>query len=80
MRHQRNIIEHGPRRLWLRPWKVVCRCGLGAYPCPVVRMRDEQAEMIQTLNNRWNVQTGQYRVAPLLTRGQAARTWPGDRR
>lgn len=80
MRHQRNIIEHGPRRMRWRPWRRICRCGLGAWPCPAVRMREEQAQMVQEVDVRWNMPTRQYRVAPLLTPGQETRTRPGGRR
>lgn len=40
--------RHGPRRLWYRPWEVVCRCGLDAYPCIVVLMM-ERAEAARRL-------------------------------
>ncbi|BEL09201.1 hypothetical protein Q0Z83_073920 [Actinoplanes sichuanensis] len=29
--------KHGRRRIWWAPWRVVCRCGLAAYPCVVLR-------------------------------------------
>ncbi|BAL85450.1 hypothetical protein AMIS_2300 [Actinoplanes missouriensis 431] len=40
-RRQQYPIEHGRRRLWRRgrPWKVGCRCGVDAYPCPAERQR-----------------------------------------
>ncbi|MEV6348580.1 hypothetical protein [Actinoplanes sp. NPDC051851] len=28
---------HGRRRRWFAPWRVICRCGLAAYPCTVMR-------------------------------------------
>ena len=34
---------HGKRRPWYAPWRVICRCGLGAYPCPAKRMLDRAA-------------------------------------
>jgi hypothetical protein len=41
---RRNVREmrdpypkHGPRRRWFAPWRVICRCGLAAYPCIVMR-------------------------------------------
>ncbi len=47
--------RHGPRRRWYRPWKVVCRCGLDAYPCVVVRMlgrpRPDDARAVGELYN-----------------------------
>lgn len=27
-------ITHGPRGRWLRPWQIICQCGLAAWPCP----------------------------------------------
>lgn len=35
--------KHGKRRPWYAPWRVICRCGLDAYPCTVVRMQQRQA-------------------------------------
>jgi hypothetical protein len=29
--------KHGPRRRWFAPWRRICRCGLDAYPCVVMR-------------------------------------------
>jgi hypothetical protein len=29
--------KHGPRRRWFAPWRVICRCGLDAYPCIVMK-------------------------------------------
>ncbi len=38
-------LQHGPRRRWFAPWTVICRCGLGAWPCYAVRMLQDQARM-----------------------------------
>lgn len=41
----KHHLNHGPRRLWSRPWRRICTCGLGAWPCHAVRMRREQEAM-----------------------------------
>ena len=41
----RHHITHGPRRLLLKPWRTICRCGMGVWPCPAVRMQREQEAM-----------------------------------
>ena len=45
MRAQRRHTGHGPRRRWHAPRTVICRCGLGAWPCYVILMRDRQRGM-----------------------------------
>jgi hypothetical protein len=40
-------VRHGKRRPWLRPWRAICRCCLEAWPCPVVRMRQGQADLLR---------------------------------
>lgn len=70
-------LTHGPRRLVLRPWKRVCRCGLGAWPCYAYLMLRRQADMRKQANSRrpaWDGATTRIPVAPLLTRGQLARS------
>ena len=70
-------IQHGKRRLPLRPWLVICRCGLAAWPCPVVRIRERQAQPMP--RPAWTAGTVSLPVveprqsAPLLTRGQRIR-------
>lgn len=73
---QRTIIEHGPRRLFLRPWQVVCRCGLEGWPCYVVMMLQRQAALRAPTATRppWNGPTRNLPRAPQMTRGQAARS------
>lgn len=74
-------MQHGPRRLWRRPWRVICQCGLGAWPCPAQRMLARQAEFMA--RPAWDGRTTQLALArsvpftrstPLLTRGQRARS------
>lgn len=79
-------IEHGPRRLWYAPWKVICRCGLGAWPCYVVLMRERQRRMQPPpAVNNWPARASGQTVRlprtavpattrPLLTPGQAHRS------
>ena len=78
MRKQRTIIEHGPRRLLLRPWRRICRCGLAAWPCPAVVMLERQARALPQPKPwpGWNAPTRRYGTAPLLTRGQNHRSRP----
>ena len=65
---------HRPRRPWWKPWRQVCACGLYRWPCPVPRM----AVAGPPVNERpaWNGPTRRNLspAAPLLTRGQAARS------
>ena len=71
-----RIIEHGPRRPWWALWQKVCRCGLDAWPCPVVRMLERQAAIRPPGRNGrpgWDRPTANVLRAPLLTRGPAAR-------
>jgi len=70
---RQTIIEHGPRRLWWAPWRQVCRCGLGAWPCYAQRMLERQARLLPLRAPDWNSAPTVLR-APLLTPGQAART------
>jgi hypothetical protein len=35
--HRDPYPIHGRTRRWFRPFTVICRCGLDAYPCPVTR-------------------------------------------
>ncbi len=80
----RRHIQHGPRRLWLRPWKVVCTCGLGSSPCYAVQMLKRQARMqprppmARTVRPwaapLWNGDTQRLDELPLLTLGQAERS------
>jgi len=42
-------IQHSPRRLWYAPWRVVCRCHMGDYPCAAMRMREAQARYIDAV-------------------------------
>lgn len=81
MRRQRTIIEHGPRRLRLRPWRRVCRCGLGSWPCYAEQMLRRQAAASRPPNVRpgWDAPTTKLTPGPLMTRGQAARSRQGQR-
>lgn len=85
MRARNHHIEHGPRRLWYAPWKVLCRCGLGASPCYVVLMRQGQQRMWpRQAENNWPARAAVATVRlprtavpdtrPLLTPGQAYRS------
>ena len=81
MRRHR-IIQHGPRRRWWAPWHQVCRCGLDAWPCPVVRMREAQGAArpaSRTEQHGWDQPTTHLQRAPLLTLCQARRTRHGGR-
>jgi hypothetical protein len=70
-----RILTHKPRRLLLAPWRSVCACGLGAWPCPALRMLERQAAWRRPNSGpAWAAPTRPHpRVAPLLTPGQAAR-------
>lgn len=78
-----NIIVHSPRRLFWRPWRKVCRCGMGPWPCYAVLMRQRQAAMQPPEDTR--VWVGRSPVmprrdSPLLTPGQVARSRQGGGR
>lgn len=73
MRRHHRYPTHGPRRRRWRPWRRICRCGLAAWPCPALAMLHRQARW-QAPVPAWNAPTGRLPVAPLLTRGQAARS------
>lgn len=46
---------HGRRRRWFAPFTVICRCGLDAYPCAVVRaFRAQGAEPPVPAESRWD--------------------------
>lgn len=75
-------LRHGPRRPWLRPWKRICRCGYDGWPCYPLAMMTAQALWVQAESDErpgWDAATGRLPLAPLLTRGQAARSRPRDR-
>lgn len=78
--------QHGARRRWYAPWTVICRCGLKAWPCYVVRMQERQRGM-QPVPHRpasdWASRTSSTvrlprtsmpPARPLLTPGQAHRS------
>jgi hypothetical protein len=72
---RRQIIEHGPRRPWWAPWRLVCRCGLEAYPCPAERMLERQRQMRPPPRPIWDRPTSMTpNIGPLLTPGQLWRT------
>jgi hypothetical protein len=79
MRQARHVT-HGPRRPWTRPWRLICQCGLAAWPCPVVILRKSQAVQ-PPANERpvWNGATAAlpnttFRLTPgQLSRGQGNR-------
>jgi len=77
MPHRRTIISHGPRRPWRRPWRHVCRCGLGTWPCPAERMRRQQ-QAWQTLDAARPAWTAPAEQLPLLSERQDWLT-PGQR-
>lgn len=78
---------HIARRRWWAPWRLVCACGAGWYPCPdtgrvpyaplgdgtttPARPAWTSAATTRILPN--------VRLSPLLTRGQAYRTRQGGR-
>lgn len=73
-----NHLTHGPRRPFWRPWATVCRCGLAAWPCYVVKMRKAQEALLEPPGRPvWNAPTTPYPTAPLLTRLQQERSRPG---
>jgi len=56
-RARRRHTGHGPRRLWYAPRTVICRCGLRAWPCYVVLMREHQRGMQpRPAGNDWPVE------------------------
>lgn len=72
-----RYLRHGRRRPWLKPWRRVCRCGYGAWPCYPLAMMTAQALWGQVAPDErpgWDAPTGRLPVATLLTRGQAARS------
>jgi hypothetical protein len=76
MRRPRQIT-HGARRLWWRPWEQICRCGLAAWPCPVVVMLERQAQPRPRVGRppEWNRPTTALpRSTPLMTPGQRHRS------
>jgi hypothetical protein len=80
----REQIQHGPRRCWYAPWRMVCRCGLGPFPCVAARMlqRPKRVEPAAVVN-AWNGPTAFIRTPPgragSLTPAQAWRAGGGDR-
>jgi hypothetical protein len=74
MRHGRGMPGHGPRRPLLAPWRRICRCGLDAWPCHALLMLQRQAANRPRVRPGWNDPTLNESSAPLLTRGQAARS------
>lgn len=81
----RRHAGHGPRRLWYAPRTVVCRCGIGVWPCYVVQMLDRQRRMQpRPVENDWPARSPGSAVRlprmvapatrPLLTPGQAHRS------
>ena len=67
-------IQHGQRRVWFRPWQVICQCGLDAWPCPAVRIRERQAELMRrppvAAMGAWQ---GERRIAALTHTSSLAR-------
>jgi hypothetical protein len=81
MRRQGGLhLAHGPGRLLFRPWRRVCRCGFGGWPCYVQTMLRRQAQGRAPVRQDPRPGGGMLDAAPLLTRGQANRSWPGGRR
>jgi hypothetical protein len=74
----RKNLEHGPRRLLLRPWRRVCRCGFGRWPCYPWEMLCHQSAQARGRAPVYPVRRSgppaAGATAPLLTRGQAARS------
>jgi hypothetical protein len=79
-RHGSFHLRHEPRRLLLKPWRQVCRCGLGSWPCFALQMLQRQAAQRPRHDGRapWNGPTHILPVlrsaAPLMTRGQRRRS------
>lgn len=80
-RRSSQHLMHGPRRLVLRPWRQVCRCGFGRWPCYPHEMLRRQATTtaIARVSVRWPHGRQIAAAAPLLTRGQATRADGGAR-
>lgn len=76
-----RYLRHGPRRLVTRPWRRICRCGYGAWPCHPLTMLRLQAQWAPERDVRpsGNATTNRLPVAPLSARGQAVRNQPKDR-
>lgn len=84
MRRPPDHLTHGPRRLVWRPWRRVCRCGFGRWPCYPWLMLRRQARDRETSRAAGRAAVFPARprhpainaAAPLLTRGQAVRSGP----
>lgn len=78
MRRRTDHITHGQCRRWRVFWRKACRCGMDAWPCPVVVMLELQARPHTTRPRApqpvWNQPTRRLNELPLMTRGQAARS------
>jgi len=87
---RRRHLAHGPKRLWLRPWRRICQCGMGTWPCHAVRMQSEQARMRSAAGQSWTGPTkrlprivggsGPQPDRDLMTPGQLARSARAFRR
>ncbi|MEV4708883.1 hypothetical protein [Actinoplanes sp. NPDC049316] len=79
-------ITHERRRLFFRPWRATCRCGLGAWPCPAARAPLPATDPAPPAGGSaaWDTRTQQLpqvtRERPLLTPGQVWRSQKGARR
>lgn len=72
-------FTHRPRRPLLSPWRRVCRCGLGGWPCHAMTMLQHQAAMRPVAARPlWDGPTRNSLRAPLMTRGQEARSRRSD--
>lgn len=75
--------RHGRRRRWFAPWRVICRCGLEAYPCTVVKMLGRSQRQANA-GPAWNEPTRRTPMIrpdrPLLTPGQKARSRQAEHR
>lgn len=73
-------ITHGPRRRWWRPWQRICRCGIGAWPCPVVTMLERHARAVPATRRNEVARvrrTGNVRRLPVAgpSTGRGNRPW-----
>jgi len=57
-------MRHGPKRVWLAPWRRKCRCGCAWYPCPDAVGVEEPTVTLSLRGQRhaadWNAPTKAY--------------------
>jgi hypothetical protein len=80
MKRSHHGISHGGRRRWWCPWSLICRCGMGAWPCPVVTMLEHQARHRHpNQRSAWNGPAARNAITPVTVVGQVGRSRQGGR-